>query len=98
MEKHKFKIFKVKNVRFIFKLDINPVTNEYDYHIYLRHLVTPEQAIAAYFNKTHEVYNDKYDRYEAICDELKIVVYYTYLKQKDIMLITAFYCNEGVIL
>ena len=75
-------------------MDLNPITNDYEYHMYLRHLVMPQQAIAAYFSKTNEIYNEKYDRYELYSEEYNITVYYKNL-EPDILLITAFY--EGVI-
>ena len=59
--------------------------------MYIRHLVTPQQAIAAYFSKTYEIYNEKRERFELYSEKLNIMVYYTYLKEQDILLITAFY-------
>lgn len=53
MEQYKYQIFKIKGQKFIVKLDLNPLT-----------LVTPQQAIAAYFTKTTEIYNSQFDRYE----------------------------------
>lgn len=91
---NKFEVLKVKNKSFVVKLDYNPITDDYDYHMYIRHLVTPEQAIFAYFNKTSELYNPKYDRYELYCKESDICVYYTFLKEKNILLITAFFKGE----
>ncbi|MBQ3819511.1 hypothetical protein II810_03600, partial [bacterium] len=64
MEKYKYKIFKISGKKFVVKMDFNPITNDYEYHMYIRHLVTPQQAIAAYFKKTNEIYNREYDRYE----------------------------------
>lgn len=88
---HKYETFKIKGKKFIVKLDLNPITNEFEYHMYIRHLVTPHQAIAAYFYKTSETYNKTYNRYELYSKTHDITVYYTYLKEKDIFLITAFY-------
>jgi len=88
---HKYEVFKIKGQKFIVKLDLNPLTNEFEYHMYLRHLVTPQQAISAYFSKTTETYNEQYNRYELYSESLDITVYYTYLKEQDILLITAFY-------
>ena len=94
MKPHKYQIFKIKDKQFIVKLDLDPLTNKYEYHMYIRHLVTPQQAIAAYFLKTKETYNKKYNRYELYSAKLDITVYYTYLKEKDIFLITAFYQGD----
>lgn len=90
----KYQTFKIKGKKFVVKLDFNPLTQEYDYHMYIRHLITPQQAIAAYFSKTTEIYNEKYDRYEAHSEEFNITVYYTFLKDTNILLITAF-CQGG---
>lgn len=94
MEKHKYKIFKIRGKKFVVKMDLNQLTNEYEYHMYIRHLVTPQQAIAAYFSKTKEEYNTRYNRYELYSEKFDITVYYTYLKEQDILLITAFHQGE----
>lgn len=91
---HKYEAFTVRNKTFIVKLDYNDISNDFDYHMYIRHLVTPEQAINAYFHKTSEKYNEKYDRYELYCESSDIFVYYSYLKTKNILLITAFFKGE----
>ena len=72
MAQYKYKVFRIQGIKFIAKLDLNPITNEYDYHMYIRHLITPEQAIAAYFLKTNEIYNKSHDRYELYSTELNI--------------------------
>ena len=88
--KPKYEIFKIRGQKFVVKLDYNEVSQDYEYHMYIRHLITPEQAISAYFSRTYEEYNNKYDRYEAYSESLDITVYYTYLKDENILLITAF--------
>ena len=88
--KAKYQIFKIKGKKFIVKLDYNELINDYEYHMYIRHLIMPQQAIAAYFTKTYEAYNDHYNRYEAYSEKYDITVFYTYLKDEDILLITAF--------
>ena len=90
MELHKYRVFKIKGHKFIVKMDLNPLTNEYEYHMFIRHLVTPQQAITAFFTKTKENYNQRYNRYELYSEKLDISVYYTYLKEQDVFLITAF--------
>ncbi|MBQ3311555.1 hypothetical protein IJG72_05710 [bacterium] len=90
MGQYKYKVFKISGKNFVVKMDLNPITNEYDYHMYIRHLVTPQQAIAAYFTKTYETYNQDYDRYELYSKTYDITVYYTYLKAENLLLITAF--------
>ena len=88
--KAKYKIFKIKGQKFVIKLDYNELTQDYDYHMYIRHLITPQEAIAAYFTKTYEEYNVQYNRYEAYSSKFDITVYYTFLKDENILLITAF--------
>lgn len=95
MERYKYRIFKIKGQKFVVKMDLNPITNEFDYHMYIRHLVTPQQAIAAFYSKTREFYNRKYDRYELYSESTDITVYYTYLKEQDVFLITAFYQGDN---
>jgi hypothetical protein len=90
MEQHKYKIFKISGKKFVVKMDLNPLTNDYEYHMYIRHLITPQEAIAAYFAKTTETYNQEYDRYELYSQTYDITVFYTYLKEENILLITAF--------
>jgi len=90
MDKFKYKIIKINGKKFIFKLDLNPITNDYDYHIYIRHLVTPEQAVSAFFTKTTDVYNAEYNRQELYSESLHIVVFYKELSP-DILIITAFF-------
>jgi len=95
--KFKYEIFKIRGQKFVVKLDYNELSQDYEYHMYIRHLITPEQAISAYFTRTYEEYNEKYDRYEAYSESLDITVYYTYLKDENILLITAFSqggCND----
>lgn len=90
MGQYKYKVFKIKGQKFIVKMDLNPITNEFEYHMYIRHLITPEQAIAAYYSKTVDIYNKEYDRNESYSESLNITVYYKRLNP-DILLITAFY-------
>lgn len=90
MKDVKYEVFKIKGQKFIVKMELNPLTNDYEYHMYIRHLVMPSQAIAAYYSKTKDIYNEKYDRNELYSAELNITVYYKNLSP-DIFLITAFY-------
>lgn len=86
----KYEVIKIKNVKFLVKLDYNPISQNYEYHMFVRHLIMPHEAIAAYFSKTYEEYNDKFDRFEAYSEKYDITVYYTFLKDENILLITAF--------
>ena len=67
--KAKYQIFKIKGKRFIVKLDYNELINDYEYHMYIRHLIMPQQAIAAYFTKSYETYNEEHRRYEAYSEK-----------------------------
>lgn len=90
MEQHKIEVIEARGQKFVVKLDLNPITKEYDYHMYIRHLVMPEEAIKAYFSKTTDIYNSLYDRNELYSAKYDICVYYKKL-DPDILLITAFY-------
>lgn len=85
-------VIKIADKTFVFANDLNPLTKEWDLHIYLRHLITAEEAIVAFFNITEQNYNIKHDRYEAYSQDDNICIYYFYYKgNKDvIMIITAF--------
>ncbi len=87
-----YEIHKVLNKDFYFKKDLNPVTNEYDYHIWIRHLVNPEQAITAYLNISEQIYNADYERFEAYSKADDLNIYYFFLRNnKDkIYIISAF--------
>lgn len=72
---YKYEIFKIRGIKFIVKLDLNPITDEYDYHMYIRHLIMPNDAIEAYFLKTSEEYNEKYDRWELYLAQKKYLCF-----------------------
>jgi len=71
-------------------MDLNPVTNEMDYHIWIRHLVEPETVINAFFNVDKERYNEKHKRFEVYSEKYNLIIYYFYLKEKEIIIISAF--------
>lgn len=87
-----YEIIKVLNTKFYFKKDLNPLTDEYEYHIWIRHLVEPIDAIIAYLNKDEQIYNKIYKRYEADSKENNLSVWYFYRNgnQNEIVIITAF--------
>lgn len=89
---NKYLIKKVGKYTFKFKLDLNPITNEYEPHIYHRHLITPNEAIKAFFTSEYEEYNNQYKRYEAYSEKYNITLYYMKLKEKNtyLFIITAF--------
>lgn len=79
---------KVTGIKFGFKLD--SVGNDFLPHIYVRHLVIPEVAIAAYLNISEKKYNKKYKRWEAYSKTDDMNIYYMELSNKNIFVITAF--------
>ena len=87
-----YEIHTLIGLTFKFKLDENPITKEFEPHIWHRHQITPEEAVLAYLNKTHNEWNTKYQRYECYFEEEDMHVYFMYLsKDKNkIMVITAF--------
>jgi hypothetical protein len=89
-EEKYYELHHVTGLTFIFKLDLNPVTSEYEPHIWHRHLLEPAAAVAAYLNQTIRVHNHKYNRYEAYSELDKITIYYNPLGNNKVMIITAF--------
>ncbi len=88
----RYLVKKVGKYTFKFKLDLNPVNNKYEPHIYHRHLVTIDDAIRAFFTISEEEWNEKYKRYETYSKTYDITLYYMKLKQKNtyLFIITAF--------
>jgi len=88
----KYLVKKVGKYTFKFKLDLNPLNNQYEPHIYHRHLITPNDAIKAFFTITQQKWNEAYKRYEAYSQSQDIILYYMKLKEKDtyLFIITAF--------
>ncbi len=76
----RYLVKKVGKYTFKFKLDLNPVNNKYEPHIYHRHLVTIDDAIRAFFTISEEEWNEKYKRYEAYSKTYDITLYYMKLK------------------
>lgn len=87
-----YEIIKVRDTKFYFKKELNPVKNEYEYHIWIRHLIEPIDAIVAYMNQSEKIYNKKYKRYEAYSKEDKIHVWCFYRNENinEVIIITAF--------
>ena len=88
----KYLIKKVGKYTFKFKLDLNPINNQYEPHIFHRHLITPDDAIRAFFSISQEEWNEQFQRYEAYSADYDITLYYMKLKEKDtyLFIITAF--------
>jgi hypothetical protein len=87
-----YEIIKVQNTKFYFKKELNPLKNEYEYHIWIRHLIEPIDAIIAYLNQSEKIYNQKHKRYEVYSNEDKIHVWYFYRNNNsnEVNIITAF--------
>ncbi len=92
-----FKIYEIHNLEglkleFKFKLDLNIETDEYEPHIWIRHLLEPEQVIAAFLNISEQEYNLEYKRWEAYSKVDNLNIYYIFLNKRHdkVMIITAF--------
>ena len=88
----KYLIKKVGKYTFKFKLDKNPITQEFEPHIWHRHLITPDDAIRAFFTISEETYNTKHKRFEAFSKDYDMTLYYMKLKEQNtyLFIITAF--------
>ena len=78
----KYLVKKVGEDTFKFKMDLNPLTKQYEPHIWHRHLITPDDAIRAFFTISEEKFNEKYNRYEAYSASYDTTLYYMKLKEK----------------
>lgn len=87
-----YEIHSVSGLTFRFKLDLNPVTKEYEPHIWHRHQIEPEKVVSAYMNLSEKSWNFKYNRYECYSetDDLHIYLNYYSKDETKIMVITAF--------
>ncbi len=87
-----YEIIKVLNKKFYFKKDLNPLNNQFEYHIWIRHLVEPVDAITAYLNLDDKIFNEIYLRYEAYSKEDNLCVWYFYRNgnKNEVVIITAF--------
>lgn len=84
-----YKVYEAEGIKFYVKFDL--INGESLAHMYHRHTIKPEEAITAFFNQTHEIYNQTNMRYEVYSKETDITVFYAYRhnKQNEILLITA---------
>jgi hypothetical protein len=88
-----FKIYEnheLADLKFKFKLDLNPLTNNHEPHIFIRHLIEPEQVIVAYLNISTKSYNKTYKRWEAYSETDDLYIYFMELSKDMILIITAF--------
>ena len=87
-----YELHSANGLTFRFKLDLNPITNKYEPHIWHRHQIEPEQVVTAYMNADYTNWNIKYKRFECYSSVDDLNVFYNfYSKDKTkIMVITAF--------
>ena len=87
-----YEIHSVTGLTFRFKLDKNPISGEYEPHIWHRHQVEPEDVVAAFMNISYTVYNETHKRYESYSAHNNLNIYYNYYStdKTKVMIITAF--------
>lgn len=87
-----YEIHTVNGLTFRFKLDKNPITNEYEPHIWHRHQIEPENVVTAFMNISETIYNSVNKRYQSYSkvDELNIWYNFYSSDKTKIMIITAF--------
>lgn len=88
----RLKSYKVKNKRFFISFELNPLTNELDPHIWIRHLIEPHEAIKAWFKISTQEFNSCYDRYEAYSEDYQLNIYYAFMNNDSdkVLIISAF--------
>jgi hypothetical protein len=86
-----YEIHTLTGLTFLFKLDLNPLNNEYEPHIWHRHQIEPEQVVCAFLNESSKHWNIKHHRYEAYSETDDLIFWYFYAdKEKTkIYIITA---------
>lgn len=87
-----YEIHSVSGLTFRFKLDLNPITQKYEPHIWHRHQIEPEQVVSAYMNLSEKCWNFKNNRYECYSETDELYIYLNYYSKDEtkIMIITAF--------
>jgi len=87
-----YELHTVTGLTFRFKLDINPITKEYEPHIWHRHRVEPEDVVSAFMNITYTFYNSKNKRYESYSETDDLNIFYNFYSsdKTKVMVITAF--------
>jgi len=85
-----YEIHELTELKFKFKLDLNPITNKYEPHIFIRHLIEPKQAVAAFLNISYKNRNQVYERWEAYSKTDDLHLFYNFVNKNTIMIITAF--------
>lgn len=79
----------IKNgYKFLFKYDYDPISKDYLPHIWIRHLIKPEDVVNAFFSIEKQDYNNIFKRYEAYSTKYNMTIYFFYYKDsKNIIVI-----------
>lgn len=87
-----YEIHTANGLTFRFKLDKNPINNEYEPHIWHRHQIEPEQVVSAFMNISYTTYNSNHLRFESYSQTDDLHIWYNYFSsdKTKIMVITAF--------
>lgn len=87
-----YEIHTVNGLTFRLKLDLNPLTGEFEPHIWHRHQIEPEAVVSAFMNSSDVYYNSIRNRYESYSEIDDLNIYYNYYSKDKtkIMIITAF--------
>ena len=85
-----YEIHEITDLKFKIKLDLNPATNKHEPHIFIRHLIEPEQAIVAFLNISQKSWNQVYKRWEVYSKTDDLHIYYNFIGKDTVMIITAF--------
>ncbi len=87
-----YEIYEANGYKFYFKFDYDSISKEYVPHVWIRHLLEPEQVIEAFFNISEKSYNKIRDRWEGYSKQDGITIYYFFkkIKNNEVLIITAF--------
>ena len=76
-----YEIHTINKLTFRFKLDVNPITNEYEPHIWHRHQIEPEQVVKAYMNLSYKKWNIKHHRFEGYSETDDLNIFYNFIQK-----------------
>jgi len=81
-----YQVFELRQIKF------DLIDGSFVPHFKKRHHLELEEVIAAYFNKTEEIFNELNLRFEAYSEKDEVYVYYAFKhnKKNEILIITAF--------
>lgn len=81
----KYEVKRVRGIKFLFKFDEQAPDL---LHIYARHLTTPNDCIATFF-EGQTTWNQEFERYET-CSSTHCLYWFWLKKDKDVMVISCF--------